>query len=246
MILINICSGGWFKILTVSVEFLLSIMGRKERMLESVIFDMDGVIIDTHRCAYQVLVECAARYGVNLTIDVIVEWGSLSGKQFWEKVKNDFELNESLDDLMAAYDYEKEMSYYEQIGLMPGVEDLIKMIDKAGIAIGLATSAEDIRIERVLELGDLSRFFSSVVSAGDVRNHKPDPECYILSCNNLNCNPKNCLVIEDSSNGAVAAKSAECRLAAFYGYMWQHDPFDADIHIRDFRNITSINQLMVQ
>lgn len=211
--------------------------------LQAVIFDMDGVLIDTHRCAYAVLIECAAQFGVSLTLDEVMRWGSMSGRQFWTKVKADYQLHESVEVLMRSYDYDREISFYSDIGLMPGVSDFIEMLYKRGMLLGLATSAERLRIQAVFDLGLNASYFNAIVSASDVARHKPDPECYLKSCGILQVAPERTLVIEDSSNGANAARGAGCKLAAFHGSMWQFDSFDADFHISSFESLHTIEQL---
>ncbi|MFV1984979.1 MAG: HAD family hydrolase [Thiohalomonadales bacterium] len=210
---------------------------------EAVIFDMDGVLIDSHQCAYSVLVESLAKFNILITIEELKLWGSLSGKQFWKKVKRKYELTEDLDFLINSYDFEKEISYYEEIGLMSGVEKFIEMISRNGVIMGLATSAEMIRVNKVLSLGNIANKFSYIVSAEDVEKHKPNPECYIKICELLKVSPNQTLVIEDSNNGATAAKASGCQVAAFHGSMWQYDNFEADYHIESFNNINELSEI---
>src|SRR5690606_5328155 len=147
--------------------------------------------------AYSVLIECAAGFGVALNLDEVMRWGSLSGRQFWTKVKTDFQLHHTVEELMRSYDYDREISFYSDIGLMPGIPDFIEMLYMRGIPLGIATSAERPRIKAVLDLGLNSRYFDAIVSASDVARHKPDPECYLKSCGILQVTPERTLVIED-------------------------------------------------
>lgn len=169
--------------------------------------------------------------------------GSLSGRQFWTKIKSDYNLPNSLDALIGSYDYEREMSFYKSIGLMPGVKRVLKILHNAGIPTGLATSAERIRVDRVLALGHLESYFHSITCASDVRNHKPDPEYYLKSCERLGHEANHVLVIEDSRNGAKAAQAAGCKVAAYHGSMWRYDPFNADLYITSFEQISSLDDL---
>jgi len=210
---------------------------------KAIIFDMDGVLIDTHKCAYSVLVESLAKFEIPISIEELKLWGSLSGKQFWKKVKRKYDLTENLDFLINSYDFEKEISYYEEIGLMSGVENFIEMITRNGIVIGLATSAEMIRVNKVLSLGNIANKFSCIVSAEDVEKHKPNPECYIKICELLKVPPNQTLVIEDSNNGAIAAKVSGCQVAAYHGSMWEYDNFEADYHIDSFNNINEVCEI---
>ena len=212
--------------------------------MSGVVFDMDGVLIDTHKCAYKILAECAARYGVALDPDRIMCWGSLSSEQFWTKVKAEYSLDATVAELVASYDLEREIGHYAQIGLMPGASRVIHMLRSAGVRLGLATSAEKVRVDAVLSLGKLTQCFDSIVTSEDIRRSKPDPECYLTSCRRLGCNPIDTLVIEDSANGANAARAAGCRVAAFHGSLWEYDHFAADLHIFSFEEIKTVEDLL--
>src|SRR5690554_6563086 len=109
--------------------------------MEAVIFDMDGVIIDSHSVALGLLCETANKFGCDLTIEEIKTWGSLSSKQFWQRVKNQFNLPFEVSELINSYDSEKEISKYEEIGLISGVYDLLLDLKKYNIKTTLATSA---------------------------------------------------------------------------------------------------------
>jgi len=85
--------------------------------LEAVIFDMDGVIIDSHSVAYQLLCATANQFGCNLTIEEIKTWGSLSSRQFWHRVKEEYNLPHELSELISSYDINKEIERYKEISL---------------------------------------------------------------------------------------------------------------------------------
>jgi len=129
----------------------------------------------------------------------------------------------------------------KKLVLCPVLKNIIDMISNNGVTVGLATSAKMIRVNKVLSLGNIANKFSCVVSADDVEKHKPNPECYIKSCELLKVTPNQTLVIEDSSNGAFAAKTSGCKVAAYHGSMWQYDNFEADYHIESFNNINEMN-----
>jgi phosphoglycolate phosphatase-like HAD superfamily hydrolase len=74
------------------------------KLIEAVIFDMDGVIIDSHSVARGLLCKCANQFGCQLTPEEVSAWGSLSSRQFWQRVKDQFGLVEELSVLISSYD----------------------------------------------------------------------------------------------------------------------------------------------
>ena len=199
--------------------------------VSAILFDMDGVMIDTHRCAYSVLSDSAMKLGVDISADEIIEMGSLSGKQFWTYIKSEYELEESVEELVANYDFEKEMSYYEKIGLMPNLVKVLSELKVNGYKLGLVTSAKPIRTNRVLSMVGRADIFDVVITSDDVTDHKPSPSCYLTALDKLCLKAENVLVVEDSSNGALAAKDSGCKVIGFQGSMWNHDEFEADFYI---------------
>jgi beta-phosphoglucomutase-like phosphatase (HAD superfamily) len=154
----------------------------QNKLIEAVIFDMDGVIIGSHKVAYDLLTEAANKYGADITKNDIISWGSLSSRQFWKKMKDEYHLPDSVDFYISHYDRDEEISRYKSIGLISGIPELIKGLKLANIKIALATSASRYRMSAVIKIEDLKSNFDCFVCDEDVSESKPNPEiCHIYS-----------------------------------------------------------------
>ena len=206
-------------------------------MIQAVIFDMDGVIIDSHAIALSLLCEAAAQYGVRLTEQQIQSWGSLSSRQFWTKVKNDYQLETDIDILRTSYDTEREIAKYAEIGLIDGILPVIQTCKSLSIGLALATSASRKRMQAVLELFDLEPFFDVVLCDEDVSKSKPDPEIFLKAARTLGVEPETCLVIEDSQNGIIAAKEANMTTVGYNGSPYTSEHLEPDYLVSDFTQL---------
>lgn len=186
-------------------------------MIKAVIFDMDGVIIDSHSIAPALLVNTANKFGCDLTENDIVTWGSLSSRQFWTKIKNDFNLSESLEYLINQYDDYEEVKLYAGLQPIKGVINFLKALKNKNIKIGLATSASRYRMESVIDLFKIESYFDTLTCDEDVNKSKPSPEIFLKTAEKLNVLPESCLVIEDSENGIIAANNAKMKSIGYKG-----------------------------
>lgn len=186
-------------------------------MIKAVIFDMDGVIIDSHSVAYQLLCETANTFGCNLTIKEIKSWGSLSSRQFWTKVKEQYNLPHDISLLMKSYNQDREIELYKFIEPVPGVKEFLYKLKSNRVKTALATSATKKRMEAVINLFRLHTLFDIVVCDEEVAASKPDPQIFVLASQKLAVEPTECLVIEDSENGKLAAKKAGMKCLGFKG-----------------------------
>ncbi|TDF99790.1 HAD family hydrolase [Paenibacillus piri] len=206
--------------------------------MKAVIFDMDGVIIDSHKAASQLLCESANALGCGLTIQQIQTWGSLSSRQFWAKVKEQFHLRQSVAELIGMYDVEREIAMYTEIGLIPGVRELLMDLSKHGLPAALATSASRRRMNAVLEMFELHALFRHCVCDEDAAQSKPHPDIYLTASRRLGVEPEECIVFEDSFNGMTAAKRAGMSCVGYRGLDHvQEDLSECDWIIYDFREI---------
>lgn len=207
--------------------------------MEAVIFDMDGVIIDSHSIAVRLLRETANGYGCTLTHEEIRSWGSLSSRQFWTKVKDDFHLPQGLNELIHSYNVDREIELYREIELIPGIRDLLIVLRERGIKTALATSASRKRMNAVLDIFEISECFDQCVCDDEVIASKPAPEIFVLAASKLEIAPSRCVVIEDSRNGLKAAKAAGMKCVAFKGLAHVQENMDgADLILTEFSRST--------
>ena len=179
-------------------------------MIQTVIFDMDGVIVDTeplHRYAYY-------RHFDELKIQVaetlFTTFTGHSTRNTYQKLKDLFPIDVAVEDLIQKKRalFNEAFDSKEDLYLIEGVETLIKDLHGNGMQLILASSAAKVTIEKVFDRFNLHQYFTHIVSGEDFPKSKPHPAIFEFAAS-LSIAPKeNCIVIEDSTNGIKAAKTA--------------------------------------
>jgi len=193
--------------LLIKVPLLVRDETRNSQMLKAVIFDMDGVIIDSHpahREAWRVFLRSLGRTVSDAELDFV-----LDGRKRSEILRHF--LGALSEDEIREYGEQKDKFFRQQsleISLIPGVIELLTQLRKAGIATAVATSASENRTRRVLDQLQLARKFDAVVSGSDVARGKPDPAIYRVTCQKLGTSPRCAVAIEDAVSGIHAARAA--------------------------------------
>lgn len=178
-------------------------------MIEAIVFDFDGLIIDTETPEFETWQEVFESYGVKLDRQ---QWDWAIGRH-----SSVFNIYEHLAEL-SGQKIEREVvrpimrrRYLERIEenpVLPGVEEYLATAIGTGMKLAVASSSSPGWAAGHLESRGLLHYFEFVLDSGDVENAKPDPELYAMSVECLGVQPQNALAIEDSVNGLTAAKAA--------------------------------------
>jgi HAD superfamily hydrolase (TIGR01509 family) len=187
-----------------------------EDMIKALIFDMDGVIIDSEPIHIQLTVDVLKDVGVTPQDDEIYEFIGVRNEEMWETLKKRHGINESIEQLMARQKaYKMERFINNKLEPIDGVLDLLRAAKRKGLSIALATSSPRYFAKYILKAVKAAVFFDELVTADEVSNGKPDPEIYLKAASALGVLPEECLVIEDAYYGILAAKKAGMKCIGF-------------------------------
>jgi beta-phosphoglucomutase len=209
--------------------------------MNTVIFDMDGVIVDTEPLTDAHHKRYLQELGADLEAKPFQPQRGMNSRGTWEVFKAIYELEHDIDFLIESgrEKYVEHLKTLDEIPIVDGVSKLIHQLHAVGYRIALASSSNPKRIELFLNRLKLIDYFEVTVSGDDVEHGKPAPDCYLLAAKQLGVHPKHCVVIEDAQFGVRAAKAAGMKCLGFAGLPHNdQDLSEADVIITDFHQIT--------
>ncbi|MDN4595414.1 HAD family hydrolase [Polycladomyces subterraneus] len=181
-------------------------------MIRALVFDFDGTILDTETPAYLTLKEIYQEYGVELPLDEWCKCIGTRGGEFDPLGYLESCVGRPLDKKAIHQRWRaRHQKMVEQQRPLPGVERLLQEAKAKGLKVGLASSSDREVILHRLTMLDLLSHFDCVCTADDVEYVKPDPALYLLAISRLGVRPEEAVAVEDSPNGALAAKRAGLR-----------------------------------
>jgi HAD superfamily hydrolase (TIGR01509 family) len=179
-------------------------------MIEGVVFDMDGVLIDSHPVHRVAWSKFLATVGKNVTDEDL--GFILAGRRREEILRHFFgDLPESK---IVEYGHQKDLFFeenFQDVKLIPGVWKFLELLADFGLKCAIATSASSARTWGTVYRLGLDQKFSVIVTGDDVDAGKPDPEVYRLAAQRMILSPEKLLVLEDAPCGVQAARSAGMR-----------------------------------
>jgi len=207
--------------------------------MKAVIFDMDGVIIDSEPIHLEVDMQTMQNLGCDISVEELEKYVGTTNEYMLTEIKKNYNISESIEEILS-YKLEMTKKKIIQSNLEPieGIRELLSDLKNKNIPTAIASSSPRDFINVVISKFKLQDYFKYIVSGEDVVSGKPSPDIYIETAEKLALSPKDCTVIEDSRNGVLAAKSAGMKCIGFQNInSGNQDLSKADIIIKSITEI---------
>lgn len=208
-------------------------------MIKAVIFDKDGVIVDTEKAHLDAWNTTLKNYGIVVTPELYQKlFAGRKAEQIVEKL-----LGQRLNKDQQSQVLEKKVKaliriFEKDIKIVPGVIEFIQKIKNRQIPLALATGSRTETTNFILNKIGLKNYFDVIVTAQHIKLGKPDPEVFLLAAAKLHVFPGECVVFEDSLQGVESAKRAGMKVVLVTTSHQRHQiPHEVDMDIPDFTKI---------
>ena len=182
--------------------------------IKAVLFDMDGLMVDTESLATEAFIHSAKKQGYDMTKEetlLVLGFTTKSIYEFWENYfkNSDVSGKQLVDD---HYKYIENILFTTGPRKMPYIEELLKYLKESNYKVAVASSSNMNHIINNMEKTGLKKYIDGFASGAEVKNGKPAPDVFLLAAERLGVEPKKCLVLEDSKAGVIAGSSAGAKV----------------------------------
>lgn len=209
--------------------------------MKAVIFDMDGVIIDSEPIHFYVdQLVLNDMVGMKVTHEYLEKYVGMTNPEMWNAIIQEHQLRQTIEELIE-HQLSTKLKILDETRMEPirGIPELIKLLSAHHIPLGIASSSPRRFIEGVLNKFNMRKAFCSIVSGEEVDKGKPAPDVYIETARMIGVPNDKCVVIEDSRNGVIAAKRAGMKCIGYQNLnSGNQDLSLADHVVESIRDIT--------
>jgi beta-phosphoglucomutase family hydrolase len=207
-------------------------------LIGAVIFDLDGVIVESENAHIEAEKQTFLKYDVRISTEELREYTGTTAKAMFTELIRKYRLKTTFEEMSS----QKEEILF---GLLKkdaeptkGIITLLRKLKSERTRLAIGSSSTKKQIKYVLDKLEIAHMFDSVVGAEDIVNSKPDPEIFLKAAAELNANPSECLVVEDSKLGVEAAKRAHMKCVGYRNpNSGNQDLSKADIITDDFSRL---------
>ena len=215
-------------------------------MEKAVIFDMDGVLVDSQPLHYEIDMAVLKACDCPATLEIVTAYTGISNPDRWPKYKETLGLVQSVDRLIELQT-EFMIKIFNRADLAPidGIPALLDFLQKSSIPCGVASSSSHELINLVLEKCNIKHYFTHLISGEDVKAGKPAPDIYLKAAKAVGAPPEGCVAIEDSAMGILSAKNAGFTCIGFVNHnTYGQDFTHADYVVKHFDECKEIIEKM--
>jgi HAD superfamily hydrolase (TIGR01509 family) len=199
-------------------------------VIEAVVFDLDGVLIDSEHVWDEARRSLAEERGGRWTENASRDMMGMSSLEWSRYMRDDIGIDEPPEEISAEVVRRLERIYRDELPLVAGAVEAVERV-AARWPTAVASSSNRELIDLVLELSGLARLFAATVSSEEVARGKPAPDVYLEAARRLGVAPERCVGVEDSENGILAAQAAGMRVVAIPNP--QYPPHDETLAAAD-------------
>jgi HAD superfamily hydrolase (TIGR01509 family) len=192
-------------------------------VIEAVVFDLDGVLIDSEPVWEEVRRGLVAAHGGHWAADAQRRLMGMSTQEWARYLSQDLGVGLPPDDVAARVIHQMAEQYARELPLMPGATDAVRRMAKRW-PLALASSSPPVLIETVLTAASIRSLFAATVSTEEVAHGKPAPDVYLTAAQRLGVAPERSVAVEDSSNGLRSAAAAGLQVVAVPHPCYPPDP----------------------
>lgn len=208
-------------------------------MFKAIIFDMDGVIVDSEPLHIRAERLTLAPYNLDISDEEFHAYMGQTPKKLLEGMIAKYHLPVTIEEIYPIHAAHLLRLYRQDVLDLPGAVPLIRQLLNQGVTLGIASSSDMALIEAVVDKFDLRPAFHALTSGQELKRVKPNPDIYLLAAKRLGCDPSECCAIEDSTAGVKAAKAAGMMCV---GYESPNSPGqnhdEADLVVDDLRQLS--------
>lgn len=191
--------------------------------IDTVIFDLDGSLVDSMWMWRAIDIEYLGRFGIPLPEGLQSQIEGMSFSETAVYFKEVFGIPDSTEKIKDDWNRMAWDKYTNEVPLKPGIPEFLEGCRENGIRLGIATSNSRELVENIAEVHRLKEYFSSIMTGCDVARGKPAPDIYLAVAGQLNAEPAKCLVFEDIIPGIQAGLNAGMRVCAVEDAYFLHD-----------------------
>jgi beta-phosphoglucomutase-like phosphatase (HAD superfamily) len=212
-------------------------------MFSALLFDMDGLIFDTEQLYKTSWQFAAQEMGLELTDSFYQSFIGIQDHECEQMLVKLYDHNFDLNAYRSIRDAHFHKARSGGIAFKPGFHRLFQLATEKGLRKALVTSSGLADTQFNFAHSTYLEQFDTIITAEDVVKGKPEPDCYLLSCQKLNLEPSRCLVLEDSNNGVRAGKRAGCTVAMIPD-MTPQDPYSQQSADYLFESLEDVSALL--